>query len=60
MIPDYQDVVKHKVTEVVGRVIAVYRVEDELYFDVRSETERIYYMTPAKNWDTILKREEIE
>lgn len=58
---------------VIGTVIAKYRINRGLkevenkkaYFeetidvlDVRSDDDKIYYSTPAKNWETIMTEEE--
>lgn len=49
---DYQDEVKNKVSGVVGVVITIYEKNGIQYLDVRVD-ERIYYETPAANWETI-------
>jgi len=59
--PNFQDEVKHKIAGVMGTVIATYMKDDSLYFDVRSaDEERIYYKTPAVNWEVVRTQEEIE
>ena len=56
--PNYQDRVKHKYVDASGVVIAKYEKHDETYFDVRSDNDRIWYGTMAKNWETIQTEEE--
>ena len=62
--PKFQDKVKHRLTNVVGTVIAVYPIYDgaprrkrisHWVFDVRAENENsIWYESPAENWDVML------
>lgn len=49
-IPDYQDEVKNN--ETTGIVVAVYEKNGIKYFDVRTDV-RIYYETPASNWELV-------
>ena len=57
----FQDEVKHMVAGVMGTVIAIYTKEDATYIDVRSaEEDRIYYKSPAENWEVVRTQEEIE
>lgn len=57
--PNYQDEVKHRLTENVGVVITKYRQKDETFFDIRTPDGKIYYHSPAKNWITTRKAEDI-
>ncbi|MDD3288405.1 MAG: hypothetical protein PHX43_05300 [Alphaproteobacteria bacterium] len=57
----FQDEVKHIVAGVMGTVIAIYTKEDATYIDVRSADEdRIYYKSPAENWEVVRTQLEIE
>lgn len=57
----FQDEVKHIVAGVMGTVIAIYTKEDATYVDVRSADEdRIYYNSPAENWEVVRTQLEIE
>lgn len=56
-IPDYQDEVKHKITDVTGVVIAIYEIDGIIYFDVR-DNDTIHYQTPANNWITVVPVDE--
>lgn len=58
-LPNYQDTVKHKTSAipVVGVVIAKYPWNNQQYLDVRAD-DRIYWATPAENWETIQTEEE--
>lgn len=57
-LPHYQDEVKNKKSGYVGIVIAVYVENSAVYFDVRGVDDRIYYRTPANNWETLKTEEE--
>jgi hypothetical protein len=57
----FQDEVKHIVAGVMGTVIAIYTKEDATYIDVRSaEEDRIFYKSPAENWEVVRTQLEIE
>lgn len=56
-MPEYQDEVVHVYGEVTGTVIATYTIDNVLYLDVRSD-DRIYYKTPAENWQTTIPVDE--
>ncbi len=57
--PEYQDEVKHALTEVTGVVIAKYLFAGETFFDIRGSEGKIYYHTHAKKWMTTRKAEDI-
>jgi hypothetical protein len=50
--PDYQDEVRHILQGIIGTVIAIYDIDEITYLDVRVD-ERIYYETPASNWEVV-------
>lgn len=54
---DMLDVVKHKLNETTGTVIAMYSIGGIAYLDVRGDY-RIYYETPKENWTVVSKRNE--
>ena len=57
--PKYMDIVRSKLNETIGVVIAVYTDEKEvLRFDIRTNEDRVYYGTPAENWTTVSKEED--
>lgn len=58
--PNFQDVVRHKTADVSGTVIARYPNiwDGEIYLDVREGTDKIYWETPAKNWETVIAYKE--
>lgn len=57
----FRDEVKHIVAGVMGTVIAIYDKEDATYIDVRSaEEDRVYYKSPAENWEVVRTQLEIE
>jgi len=57
----FQDEVKHIVAGVMGTVVAIYTKEDATYIDVRSaEEDRIFYKSPAENWEVVRTQLEIE
>lgn len=60
--PDMADEVKHKTDDMAGVVIAKYPggENSEKLLDVRGVNEKIYYGTPAKNWEVTRLREQIE
>lgn len=58
--PDFQDYVKHVRNTMAGTVIAKYPVNGVQHLDVRGIDDRIYYQTPAKNWEVIRTLEEFE
>ena len=67
--PNLQDEVKHKTAEVSGTVIAKYpgskipnsdpQTHDMEFIDVRGSDEKIYYASPAINWDVVRTEEEL-
>ena len=60
-IPEFQDEVKHKTSDMTGVVIAKYSAPNMTvpgypqtwFLDVRGANEKIYYQTPAENWETV-------
>jgi len=57
-MPEFQDHVKHVNGEVTGVVIADYVIRGTRLFDVRTDTDRIIYATPATNWITTIPVDE--
>lgn len=63
--PDLYDEVKHKKNEITGTVIAIFPMLSsrtrtrKMYLDVRSDN-RIYYQTPASNWEVTKKNDNNE
>lgn len=56
--PKYMDVVRSKINETTGTVVAVYHDEEGvLRFDIRSNEDKIHYGTLASNWTTVSKEE---
>lgn len=56
-LPDYQDEVRHIATGISGVVIATYEENETSYLDVCVD-DRVYYKTPAENWETTVAYEE--
>ena len=61
--PALRDEVKHKVSDMSGIVISKYpkKLPDgkiEPFLDVRGHNEKIYYDTPAKNWEVVKLNDE--
>lgn len=56
--PKFQDIVKHKTADASGTVIAKYCIGDVQYLDVREGDTKIYWKTPAKNWETVIPYKE--
>lgn len=57
------DEVKHKLNDTYGKVLAVYPMvlgSTTMYLDVRSTEDKIYYTTPAANWETTIPAEDLE
>ena len=57
--PDFLDEVKNVVSGVSGTVLAVYILAGVPYLDVRI-AQRMYYRTPASNWETVHANDELE
>jgi len=61
--PEVQDYVKHKTADVTGIVTAKYlgkyiresspEIADMQFLDVRGDDEKMYWKTPAANWDIL-------
>jgi hypothetical protein len=66
LIPELMDEVRHRINpEGTGVVIAKYpsvRAGEEgvIVLDVRSDTDFIYYGTPAANWEVTKLNDELE
>jgi hypothetical protein len=56
--PELRDEVKHKNHDVIGIVIEKYKMDGYQYLDVRGSNEKIYYQTPAKNWEVVKLKDE--
>ena len=58
--PELRDEVKHKTSDMAGTVITKYMSGEimEIVLDVRGFNEKIYYGTPAKNWEVIRENDE--
>lgn len=59
------DEVKSLVSQepVSGKVLAIYPMiigSTTMYLDVRSTEDKIYYATPAANWETTIPVEDLE
>lgn len=57
-IPDLQDTVKNILNETTGKVITVYEKNGVRYLDVRGDDYRIYYDTPASNWEVVIENDD--
>lgn len=59
--PELRDEVKHKMADMTGIVIAKWpscaNPEEDL-LDVRGANDKIYYSTPAKNWEVVRENNE--
>jgi len=60
IIPEVQDQVKHISGEMTGTVIARFTEGRPIAvkLDVRGDDGRIYYNTPAENWERVRTEEE--
>ncbi len=65
--PALQDEVKHKTSDMAGTVLAKHpgtwtdETGEEItgnVLDVRGFNEKIYYATPAKNWEVVRENDE--
>lgn len=57
--PNFQDVVKHKIADVSGVVIAKYPAGNDQFLDVQDdEVNKVYWGTPAKNWEVVIPYKE--
>jgi hypothetical protein len=54
LVPSFMDEVKNTVSGTCGVVDATYTKNGINYLDVKVD-ERMYYMTPASNWEVTLK-----
>lgn len=62
-VPELRDEVKHKISDMAGIVITKYPKvlptgKTEQYLDVRGFDEKIYYDSPAKNWEVVKLNDE--
>jgi len=56
--PKYLDYVCNKLTSMTGTVIAVYPLNGITCFDIRLDSDSIWYKSPAENWETVRAYEE--